>query len=143
MYTIYKAYENRDTHRFNGYELLILGSAGLKPFPGRWDVSEAKRHYVCGVPWDRPLEKETHTCIVNLDGKYYALGHDLFMTTIYAIGSDRIHPDRAGKPLAVYFEGGIEERNKAIREACIPHDHSTAVAVAKNSGIYDGELYNK
>lgn len=139
MYNIYNVTENKNTHNFYGHEIVIDGERGRECFPGKWDISEAKRHYRCGVPWDRPLLGEVHTCIISLDGKYYALGHDLFMTTIYAIGQDRIQGDH---PKAVYFTGGIKERNEAIKTVCLPHDYCTAYAISKNEGIYGGQLYS-
>ena len=143
MYNIYDVRENKNTHNFGGHEIVIDGERGFETYPGRWDISEAKRHYMCGVPWDRPLEKETHTCTICIDGKYYALGHDTFMTTIYAIGSDRIDPKHNGMPNAVYFSGGIEERNNAIKAVCLPHCSATAHVIAHSFGIFDGQLYEK
>lgn len=140
MYNIYDVRENKRTHNFFGHEIVIDGERGFDTYPGKWDISEAKRHYMHGVRWDVPL-KDVHTCTVCIDGQYYALGHDLFMTTIYALGPDRLHGD---KPNAIYYVGrGMEARNEAIKTVCLPHDALTAGAIARNSGIYDGVLYEK
>jgi len=140
MYNIYDVRENKRTENFFGHEIVIDGERGIDTYPGKWDISEAKRHYMDGVRWDVPL-KNVHTCTVQIDGQYYALGHDTFMTTIYALGPDRLCGD---KPNAIYYIGrGMEARNEAIKAVCRPHDYLTASAIARNSGIYDGQLYEK
>ena len=138
LWNVYDIRENKCTNNFNGYELIIDGERGFDTFPGKWDLSEAKQHYMQGLPWYEPL-KNIHTCIINLDGSYYALGHDLFMTTIYAIGPDR----KEGKQNTIYYinsEGRRDDRNAAIRSVCIPHDWKTAYDIARAGGIYDGQL---
>lgn len=142
-FNIYDVRENKDTRNFYGHEIVIDGERGREVYPGKWDTSEAKRHYMDGVPWYVPLQN-VHTCTVRIDGKYYALGHDLFMTTIYAIGEDRLRNSVEGKPIVTYYIGrGNEARNEAIKAVCRPHDYLTASAIARNSGIYDGQLYER
>ena len=143
MYNIYDVRENKRTHNFFGHEIVIDGERGVDTYPGKWDYGEAKRHYMDGVPWDVPL-KNVHTCTVCIDGQYYALGHDTFMTTIYALGPDRIRNYEEEKPNAIYYIGkGMDARNDAIKAVCRPHDALTAGAIARNNGIYDGVLYEK
>jgi len=143
MYNIYDVRENKRTHNFFGHEIVIDGERGFETYPGKWDISEAKRHYMDGIPWNVP-PKNVHTCTVRIDGQYYALGHDLFMTTIYAVGPDRLRNYEDGKPNAIYYIGrGMEARNEAIKAVCRPHDAITASAIARNNGIYGGVLYEK
>lgn len=141
MFNIYDVRENKRTVNFGGYEIIVDGENGVENYPGKWDLSECKRHYMQGVPWHEPL-KDIHTCIIKLDGMFYAIGHDLFMTTIYAIGPDR----QPGKENTVYFCHGDSPdrsgRNNAVRSVCIPHDYKTAVNIARSHGIYDGQLYS-
>lgn len=140
MYNIYDVRENKRTENFFGHEIVIDGERGTDTYPGKWDLSEAKRHYMDGVRWDVPL-KNVHTCTVRIDGQYYALGHDTFMTTIYALGPDRLCSDKSN---AIYYIGrGMEARNEAIKAVCRPHDAITASVIARNNGIYDGVLYEK
>lgn len=139
-WNVYDVRENKRTNNFFGHEIVIDGERGIETYPGKWDYGEAKRHYMYGVPWDVPL-KNIHTCTVTIDGQCYAIGHDTFMTTVYALGPDRLHE---GKPDAVYYIGhGMEARNEAIKAVCIPHDAKTASDIAKNYGIYGGVLYEK
>lgn len=143
MWNIYDIHENKRTNNFNGHEIVIDGERGYETYPGKWDLGEAKRHYMHGVPWNTPL-KDVHTCTVTIDGQCYALGHDTFMTTIYALGPDRIRNYEENKPVAIYYTGrGMEARNEAIKAVCRPHDPATASAIARNNGIYGGVLYEK
>lgn len=142
-WNIYDVRENKRTNNFFGHEIVIDGERGFDTYPGKWDLSEAKRHYMDGIPWDVPL-KNVHTCTVTIDGQCYALGHDTFMTTIYALGPDRLRNYEDGKPNAIYYIGrGMEARNEAIKAVCRPHDAITASAIARNNGIYGGVLYEK
>ena len=135
-YTVYDVHENRNTQNFFGYELIVDGDRGRDCFPGKWDLGEAKRHYMQGLPWSVPL-KNAPTYIINLSGSYYALAADTFMTTVYAIG-----PDVRGLSDAAYFTGSVTDRNNAIRSVCIPHDYKTARRIAEENGIYRGQLYS-
>lgn len=135
-YNVYDVHENRNTKSFFGYELVVDGERGRDTFPGKWDLAEAKRHYMQGLPWSEPL-KNAHTYIIHLSGNFYALAADTFMTTVYAIG-----PDRRGLNDAEYFTGSIKERNAAIRSVCMPHDYKTARRIAEENGIYSGQLYS-
>lgn len=138
MYNVYDIRENKRTNNFFGYELIVDGERGYENYPGRWDPAEAKRHYMRGIPWDAPL-KDAHTYTIELNGQYYALAADMFLTTVYAIGPDR----QNGKENACYYIGSVQERNDAIRSVCIPHDAKTTFRIARDNGIYTGMLYNK
>ena len=141
MYTIYNIRENKQTHNFSGYELIVDGERGFDSFPGRWDPSEAKRHYMRGVPWDQPL-RDSHTYTINLDGAYYALAADTFFTTVYAIGPDR-QPDKLNTAYLPTVTGSNDARNDAIRSVCLPHTYQDALRIARDHGIYTGCLYTK
>lgn len=136
-YNIYDVRMNKNTHNFNGEEIVIDGEIGYMTFPGKWDIGEAKRHYFNGLPWNVPL-KNPATYIINLSGKYYALAADTFMSTIYAIGQDV----QEGKENAVFYTGDVCKRNEAIKQVAIPHDWKTAREMAEECGHYVGQLYS-
>ena len=140
LYNVYNVHENKRTNNFSGYEIIVDGELGRDSYPGRWDPAEARRHYMRGVPWSVPLH-DCHTYIINLNGAFYALAADTFMTTIYAIGPDR----QEGKTNVEYLPritGTNDARNNAIRSVCLPHDYRTALNIAKSNGIYTGQLYS-
>lgn len=137
-WNVYDVRENKRTSNFFGHEIVVDGERGFETYPGKWDLGEAKRHYMDGIPWSVPL-RNVHTCTIEIDGQFYALGHDTFMTTIYALGPDRCH---GWKPDVIYYIGkGNEARNEAIKAVCLPHDCETAHRIASENGIYGGMLY--
>ena len=134
LYNVYDVRENRNTKNFFGYEIIVDGERGLDSFPGRWDLSDARRHYACGLPWSVP-RPDMHTFIIRLSDRFYAFAADCLMTTVYAIGPDR--SDKKGN--VVYFTGCVQERNAAILSVAVPHTWTDAYKIARSYGIYSGQ----
>ena len=72
------------------------------------------------------------TYTIYLDGYHYAIGMDIFCSTVFSLEDDKHVSD-------VHT---IADRNAAIRAICKPHDFDTAYNLARSRRCYGGSLYN-
>ena len=89
------------------------------------------------IAWPAPVVDGPELCIdrtytIYLDGHHYALGMDLFCSTVFSLEDNKHVSDVRT----------VADRNAAIRAICKPHTFDAAYNLARSNRCYGGSLYN-